>query len=273
MDILSPLFHYTNVPVLALILKNQTIRFNSLDRMDDHQEQMTADLKNVGQFCYISSWTEDSEESIPMWKMYGSMESGVRISLERNPFQIYTNNLEELSRQTNLSIKWGFDKNPETIIPLSEMLQGDFYSAQAISKDLLHKVEYTSDVNKLLPRLKASNKESTSIALNELGKYKNLKWSFQREWRYIIHAIPMPFTRRITDYGKWGIEFVNDMSSGTAKQPFPFYELKIDKEAFSRMTITLSPNIKPGNRVIVYDLVEKYNPSAKIFESELIGLI
>ena len=60
------LFHYTSVDILALILKNRTIRFNSLDRMDDLQEQETADIKNVGQFCYISFWTDDEEESIPM---------------------------------------------------------------------------------------------------------------------------------------------------------------------------------------------------------------
>lgn len=53
------LYHYTSVEVLALILKNRTIRFNSLDHMDDLQEQETADIKNAGQFCYISSWTDD----------------------------------------------------------------------------------------------------------------------------------------------------------------------------------------------------------------------
>ena len=64
------LYHYTNIETLALILHNHTFRFNSLDKMDDLQEQETADLKNAGQFCYISSWTDDVAESIPMWNMY-----------------------------------------------------------------------------------------------------------------------------------------------------------------------------------------------------------
>ncbi|MBE6746525.1 MAG: hypothetical protein E7558_03645 [Ruminococcaceae bacterium] len=33
------LYHYTSIETLALILKNRTIRFNSLDKMDDLQEQ------------------------------------------------------------------------------------------------------------------------------------------------------------------------------------------------------------------------------------------
>lgn len=51
--------------------------------MDDLQEQETSDITNVGQFCCISSWTENEAESIPMWKMYSSLESGVRIKLKK----------------------------------------------------------------------------------------------------------------------------------------------------------------------------------------------
>ena len=61
------LYHYTTLDKLALILRNRTIRLNPLDKMDDLQEQQTSDVKNIGQFCYISSWTDDSTESIPMW--------------------------------------------------------------------------------------------------------------------------------------------------------------------------------------------------------------
>ena len=88
MDNCEYLYHYTNIETLALILKNRTIRFNSLDKMDDLQEQQTADIENIGQFCYISSWTEDDTESIPMWNMYASLDLGVRIKLCKNPFKI-----------------------------------------------------------------------------------------------------------------------------------------------------------------------------------------
>lgn len=48
MESIEYLYHYTNIETLTLILKNRTIRFNSLDKMDDLQEQETADLKNIG---------------------------------------------------------------------------------------------------------------------------------------------------------------------------------------------------------------------------------
>ena len=63
-DNIDFLYHYTNIETLALILSNHTFRFRSLDQMDDLQEKETSDLKNVGQFCFISSWTDDSTERV-----------------------------------------------------------------------------------------------------------------------------------------------------------------------------------------------------------------
>ena len=40
MENVEYLYHYTNIETLALILKNRTIRFNSLDRMDDLQKKL-----------------------------------------------------------------------------------------------------------------------------------------------------------------------------------------------------------------------------------------
>lgn len=81
------LYHYTNIETLALILANHTFRLTSLDQMDDLQEKEAFDLKNAGQFCYVSSWTDDETENIPMWKMYSSLNAGVRIKLKANPFK------------------------------------------------------------------------------------------------------------------------------------------------------------------------------------------
>lgn len=92
------LYHYTNIETLALILKNHTFRFNSLDKMDDLQEKEAADIKNAGQFCYISSWTDDITESIPMWNMYSSITSGVRIRLRKIPLNYLKINLMILQR-------------------------------------------------------------------------------------------------------------------------------------------------------------------------------
>lgn len=84
---LELLYQYTNIEALASILKNHTIRFNSLDKMDDLQEKMSDDLEQAAKFVFISSWTKSQKEIIPMWKLYTSLKRGVRIGLPRCPFE------------------------------------------------------------------------------------------------------------------------------------------------------------------------------------------
>ena len=63
------------------------------------------------------------------------------------------------------------------------------------------------------------------------------------------------------------------MLLGFEKQSFPIYDMVIDDEAFFDMEITLSPKISMGNRTIVENLIDKYNPQAIIKDSTLLGLI
>ena len=80
--------HYTNIESLALILQSKKIRFNRLDRMDDLEEgRVEAQGIPVGKYSYVSCWTEDEEESIPLWNMYAGKEMGVRISLPQDMFK------------------------------------------------------------------------------------------------------------------------------------------------------------------------------------------
>ena len=63
------------------------------------------------------------------------------------------------------------------------------------------------------------------------------------------------------------------MKLGLAKQPFTHYDMVISDEAFEDMEVTLSPRISGGSRIIVQNLIEKFNPSATLTESSLVGLI
>ena len=148
-----------------------------------------------------------------------------------------------------------------------------FFSAQAMSKELLIKVEYTDDKEKLYPCLLSEEGERFSIALGELGKYKNLHWKFQNEWRYILTVFPFQLNQPLETSLQSFQLTANKMRYGIEKQPFPYYDMYLSDQAFSEMEITLSPRISAGSKVIVESIVEKYNPSATINESHLVGLI
>ena len=148
------LYHYTSIETLALILANHTFRLTSLDQMDDLQEKEAFDLKNAGQFCYISSWTDDETENIPMWKMYSSLSSGVRIKLKANPFKEFENTPSSISEVTHQTVTDNSNGSYlKSIIPIADMLKNGFIAPGALGNNILHKVEYTSDSDKLYPKL------------------------------------------------------------------------------------------------------------------------
>ena len=83
------LYHYTNLFAFASIIKNRSIRFSPLSKMDDINDGQSKDFETISQYVFASSWTYSNEESIPFWAMYTNDMHGVRIGLPKNPFKKY----------------------------------------------------------------------------------------------------------------------------------------------------------------------------------------
>lgn len=274
-DNIEYLYHYTSVESLALILKNRTIRLNSLDKMDDLQEQKTQDVNNFGKFFFVSSWTSDNTESIPMWKMYTSPKSGVRIKLRKNPFKrTATIGVDLLDFFDGASMDEKSKKfTQDTFLNIAKLMSLGVYSAQAFTGDILHEVIYTTDKSLLEPQIVKKNSEGINISFGELGRYKNKHWAFQKEWRYLMSFLPIDFKSSPDDIYKKFNTTASQIILGTATLPISFFDLEIDDEYFKEMELTPSPQMTEGYKVLLQDLVEKYNPKAKITESTLLGLI
>lgn len=275
MDKIEYLYHYTSLESLALILKNRTIRLNPLDKMDDIQEQKTADIENIGKFVFVSSWTDDVVESIPMWKMYTDPRCGVRIKLRKNPFLKHGTRGSDFEKVLGATLEDEKSRTTvmDTFLDLTAMLEGGYVSPQWWSGDILTKIEYTNDLDKLEPSVGSCENGKNRIDLGLLGKYKNTHWRFQNEWRYIMDFVPMNFSSNPQQIARYFSQTVLQMSTGIAEPPFRYYDLDIDPKYFEEMEITCSPQMSAGNRTILETLVERYNPNATILESELLGKI
>lgn len=269
------LYHYTSIENLALILKNRTIRLNPLDKMDDLQEQKTADVKNLGKFVFVSCWTDDSAESIPMWKMYTNPLSGVRIRLRKNPFVRHRTGKQDVekARKKGLFIETDLDGTADTFVNIGDEIDKNYYCIESYYRSILRPVEYTDDPSKLEPRVFHDDGITSQLSLSELGKNKNKHWAFQKEWRYRMSFIKMQYLTDIKEAEKMAIATMKRMVQGIEDAPFSYYDLDIDPLFFSGMEITCSPQMSAGNRVILEALVEKYNPTAKILDSDLLGKI
>lgn len=164
------LYHYTSLDTLALILKNHTIRLRPLHTMDDKQEERSSDMKNIGKHFFISSWTSDAEESIPMWNLYTPLSSGVRIGLKKNPFKRYPVPKRISSDATN----------EVTTFISGELLNQGVFSPNMRNMNLLKEVVYSDGINQLEPNVIKRN-SCHSFDFGEFGYIKNSYWRFQKE--------------------------------------------------------------------------------------------
>lgn len=272
------LYHYTNIESLAMILKNKSIRFNSLCNLDDKLEDKISDLHTFGRFVFISSWTSCDEELIPMWNMYTDMKSGIRIKIKKNPFVTYftsekTNGDAVLTLDLVAGGTMSLDLTNIVIEPKEFLSSPSYALASPNSNSILHEIKYTEDKALLIPKIYNEELEFKRIELINLGKFKRTCWEFQKEWRYILCFYPISF-KELSELKNNSMEEVLKRSLDPLYSlPFSSYFLKIRQDAYKEMTVTMSPKLSEGHKEILYLLKDKYNPDMKIYESELCDTI
>ena len=272
------LYHYTTISSLALILKNKTLRLNSLEQMDDLQEIKSMDIQNFGKFIYVSAWTDKKEEIIPMWKMYTKPQFGVRIGLPKNPFQIIDSKTNEFRDPTDNEIRIIQNEKNEGIYPIirmEDMLHKNCIISNISLGQQLIKIDYTMNIEKLEPQVLTidMNNMSFNANLSKLGCVKNNYWKFQQEWRYIIRAIPFSIINSFENYEAEMMKFQRNIIKGQAEKPFPYIDLQLSVRDLERMQIITAPDMPESNKILVESLVGKYNPKAQIISSKLEGLL
>lgn len=250
------LYHYTSVETLALILKHKTLRFSNLSIVDDMEEQATKDFGDFGRFCFVSCWTKDREESIPLWHMYTPQMSGVRIRLQEHPFETEILTANDEGVKENLTYTKGLlltqKKYDVIVIP---------YKAELVS------VTYTEDPSLLNPKIMTGLGQNISIRTENIGKFKRSSWDFQKEYRYRIRILPFN-VNTLNDMLKSGVNQIVDRLQNHVL-PITHIDLHLSDESFKDMEILCGPKITDAQKIIVENLTEKFNPTAIIHNSRL----
>jgi hypothetical protein len=264
------LYHYTTVETLAMILKKKKISFSPLTILDDMQEEKAKDKEKYAKFVFISSWTEEADENIPMWEMYSNLYSGVRIKLPIYPFEECVYDFNEFMKMVpNAPVEKCSDIS--LIVPSQELTKPYFMVPFHKKESLLWKVIYTENQEELEPQVKQKIEGKFIYNLPQLGRHKNIYWTFQKEWRYILYFNPISLQELKSQFA---FQIASErFSDEKYSLPFKHYFLKLDENSFSKMEITLSPKISDGNRTIVELLKERLNPTMGIYESELYNKI
>ena len=265
------LYHYTTIEALAMILKTRTIRFSRLDCVDDMEELAVSKNVRLGQYMFVSCWTENSEESIPLWKMYSGNCHGVRIGMEKDMFDDF------IVRDIPLPSGDVFKGMLKSKIPEKEFLNPEYFIlpvTSCLENSLFYcHVEYVNDVNKMVSETMhlqhdIKNNTTSTMEFGKIGKYKNKRWAFQQESRFRIVIIPTnPLLKNVQDAST--IMFKSIMQN----KPLSIseYYLSLRYDAINNMEITFHPNSSESDKVIVGALCGKYAPKAILKDSSLIG--
>lgn len=272
------LYHYTSLETLALILRNRSICFNNLLYVDDIEEAETNDMGTVGRFAYVSCWTRDKEESIPLWNMYTPNMHGVRIRMPLFPFK----------KRKYQKGQFFSSEDVETYIDMQKMYDENKVCVAATAPQLVE-VEYTEEYDKLFPRirtesfvgalqeflkakeigdLKAGNIKVT-YSFEDLGKYKRENWRFQNEWRYIITVLPMGMQDANPPSFENQQEVIRRIEDRNLELPYERLFLDISDEALEDIEIVLGPKMSEAEKIMVQALLVQYCPNTVCRESSL----
>lgn len=274
--------HYTSIENLALILKSGKLRFARLDKVDDIEEIGIIDPRVYMKF-FISCWTDDNTESIPLWKMYTPNMRGVRISMQEDMFQkklIKAGKYKNAEILHNLYSPFSYEElinenymigNTPAHFQCNEVL--DFYS----------KVEYADFEKKGGNNPLSGNNSLINRSFDQPASYgfhKNKIWEFQKEVRFKLMVMPYtlqtikPLTK-IEHYSHQGVTLMKTIAPLNLKQEFDIEYIDVDLsyKAIENITVTLGPLCSDGDRILVESLLKSFSKNAILKISNLTGKI
>lgn len=269
------IYHYTSIDSLAMILSTRKLRFTRLDNVDDVTEAQTHAGIPFGKYFFVNCWTQEEEDNLAQWKMYGSDMSGIRIEFPAYPFKNVR--MESHGEATVTGALYSPLATAE-LYGRNYMIVPPF----AGNKTFSGPVEYVEDVSaryaSAIVRTKAHD-GSDQIKIDkfyDLPRLKSKVWEFQAEYRFLLYALPVdppfppgePLSLTIDQASNSGQAFMRGMDPGVS-----FIDVPFDPAVLDRLVIRLGPLCSPGAKVCVEALRDKLAPNAKVESSSLTGTV
>ncbi|MDO6561507.1 hypothetical protein [Paraglaciecola chathamensis] len=260
--------HYTTIDTLELILMNQTLRFNRLDKVDDKQETELVSQEHWSKFIFVSSWSADEYENHAMWGYPGL--NGVMIGLPKFPFKKY-------KLETKESLNFFSKGNMDCPIPFEQIYNKEW---MFIVPPFQHEtfgniIEYFPNPGDYVkPFTKDENGNFHFHLGKELARIKDVAWAYQKEFRYMFCIVPSSSTA----FKQWKTtgKFENYLRIGLrnfiigADMPLQYFDVELGDELDS-IEVTLGPDCNSIETKRVKNLLQKYTSNGKMIESRQTG--
>lgn len=277
------IYHYTSIETLKLILESKKIRFNNLNAVDDELEGELFIKKSLAQLIFVSCWTTDPNESIPLWKMYASTR-GVRIGLPDYPWRKV-----DCKKWDASVIEVRYDPSGEYfspfdiheifgenhyIIPPFSLPISDSNAKKAFSKEVIYlpesdlKSKYSDHYNEKLTK---PGHAGLIIKPIDFGLYKHEQWAFQKEFRFVLFICPMDkkVDLRQSNFHQAINHSLMKYIQAEWLSPIKDFFVKLDPNSIENMEIILGPHCTDEDVNLVQSLRKKYGIVGDLNKSEV----
>jgi len=248
------LYHYTTIDVLALILKNKTLRFNCLINVDDQNEADTIDHGSFKKNIFVSCWTHDKNENIALWNMYAKNMQGIRIGIDSK------NIIFKPKEKTLVPLYYLVDN----VIPEVENAgfiiwyqnKGQFDNKISVLYDLEEKYKFEIKKNEIL----------THYNFEDLVCRKRKEWEFQQEIRFVLFG-----ASKEEDNIYFNHQYIINNIVNRKEFSCNFVDLVLYDDFFNDIEILLGPNTTNSDKIICESLLDYFigNNKYKLLNSKL----
>lgn len=244
------IYHYTSINALEKILSNRTIRFTRLDSVDDKEEEMYSHPVgiNPARYFFVSCWSKEPEESVPMWREYADGARGVRIGLDENMFETFN-----INEHFNSFFKMPFDYS-----------QG--YIKTFINDASLIDIVYLAHPEVERAKCVQLDGKYVNIDTKHIGQYKRSCWAYQKESRFKLSLLPIDIETIIKNPPKSAFEYMmfgfEAMAKAIAKGfnlPIDYYDVPLQHDKLDRIEILLGPLTSGSEDNRVKEMLKGYS--------------
>jgi hypothetical protein len=249
------IYHYTSIDTLALILKNKTLRFNNAKFVNDPTEAMTEDFGSMQDYVFISCWSSEEKESIPLWKIYGADGHGVRLESD-------TKYIHFEGEETPLN---GIYKVIENV--KKEVDSDYFINVWQLNRPSINhyfETNYSDEERIFMKDASTETQQCWEYQVDTAFNTKATCWSFEKEIRFILLGCSLESYQATNN---WLLVFNNITKKKNINSSF--VDLILFDDFFNNLTVTTGPLQSESEKIIVQSLVQKYNQNIKVLESKL----
>lgn len=254
------LYHYTSIEALVQILSKKQIKFNSLTNCDDLDEAVSADLGKAGRYVFVSCWTREAEESIPMWSQYTGNMHGVRIGMREFPFVKKHFLTEQCGAELDsyLELETYYQENKMMFVADQPKLIDVDY---VINENLLYPNIITEGTEKDIEKYIRGEPSKIGISLDPIGRYKRKAWEFQKECRYKVFGLPMG-VKSLGSAPENQLEKLRELVKRLKDEEYlPPYQslfLELSEDAIKEMEIIFGPRMTESEELLMQTFLREY---------------